>query len=319
MANTPTIFAGIDLGSNSFRLLIAATDQGRITPVYKGLDIVRLGQRLTKTGSLETAAMVRAFKVLTTYRELLSKHIPQGVRACGTAALRQADNRDFFLKQASAILGTEVQVINGDEEAILALCGALNQLPDLADSPILLVDTGCGSTELIYKNDRNLVHSIASLPLGAINLTETFLKNSLPLPAEIAAMETHIISLLAPWLNKLDLANRLPLIIATGGTATALATLASNLSSYNAALIQGYDLTISDLKNTMSMLQNLDPAARNKLPGLDCGRGEIILGGAAILHTILKLCKAKSLTVSDAGLLEGILLSAAQASQGGIP
>lgn len=315
MTNKSLVYAGIDLGSNSFRLLIASVLNQQITPLHKRLDTVRLGRGLADTGKLSPEAMALAFQVLNDYRHVLKQYRPSAVRACGTAALRQAKNSTFFLEQASQILDATLAVLSGEEEASLALHGAANILPELLETPVLLVDAGGGSTELIYANGLNTPRQVSSLPLGAVSLTEKFLDDPAQPSDAYAAMIRHIETLLKPFfqtlLEKSNHAEQPLTILATGGTATALAALSLNLRSYDSALIQGHSLSKDKLKDLLALLQATPPAKRNKLPGLTRKRGEIIIAGAAILAAILRLSNAPALTISDAGLLEGILLNAA--------
>lgn len=316
MANKPPLFAGIDIGSNSFRLLIAKVKNNKVIALHKQLDTVRLGRGLADTGKLSPEALALAFQVFDDYRTTMDRYQPAAIRACGTAALRLASNSDFFLDQSTKILAATLEVISGEAEALLAQRGAMSLLPKLSNKGVLLVDAGGGSTELIYTTNTGKQNCVVSVPIGAVNLTETFLRNPRTTPDEFAQMAVQIESQLIPFWQALriqgETITKQPLVvIATGGTATALAALALKLNSYDSALIQGYVLSKTILQNLINMLFDIKPAERNRLPGLDRQRGEIILAGAAILNTILKLSKVTSITVSDAGLIEGILLSAA--------
>ena len=309
------IAAGIDIGTNSFRMLIARIDDGRMVPLVKKLDTVRLGAGLQQSGCLSTDAMNRALAVLASYREELTSFEPMFCRACGTAALRLATNRDQFLADAQQTLGMAVEVISGEEEAILSLNGALAAIRKPADRPLFKVDVGGGSTELVMvpaENSSPGPHAakIDSLPLGAVSLTEQFLRRPTATAAEIQELERHVTVMLRPAVAALFNSSGVePYIVGSGGTATAMAALALQLAAYDESKVQGYELTGSQVKGLWQKLAALAAAERNQLPGLEQGRGSIILAGIKIYQILLEQLGADSLVISDAGLLEGIVLS----------
>lgn len=297
----PALHAAIDLGSNSFRLLIAVwSPDGRLHPLAKELITVRLGQNLHATGHLSPAAMERGLAALARFADLLRAYQPQRLRICATHALRVAANRETFLAEAARLLGQPVEVIDGHAEAALALAGVRQGIGH--DTSLMVADVGGGSSELIWGD------GVISLPIGAVNLTERFLPPAPPpSPAALAAVRTAIAEALGGITRP-----ALPLhalMVGSGGTATALAALDLGLATYDETRVQGHILPLSRLREMIDQLARLDARGRNQLPGLDQGRGEILLAGALIYEGLLKQLGAPSLTVSGAGLLEGILLS----------
>ena len=311
-ATANRLYAGVDLGSNTFRLIIARLHDGRIEPVVKQLHAVRLGEALHRTGRLSEQAIRRALATLAGYRALLDRHRPTAVRICGTAALRAAANREEFLREAAVILGQAAEVIDGEEEARLSGIGAYAAMRARTPEPLLLADVGGGSSELLVATDSPngpVITASVSLPLGAVHLSESFLHAEPPAARELAAMAAHIDEVMIP-----ALAAMAPLpktVVGIGGTATALAALDCNLSVYDGDRIQDHRLAGDTLDAILARLCHLTGTERNRLPGLGDGRGEIILGGLMIFLSLLKALPAPRLTVSDGGLLEGILLSAA--------
>jgi exopolyphosphatase/guanosine-5'-triphosphate,3'-diphosphate pyrophosphatase len=308
--------AGIDLGSNSFRLLIATVSEKFFQPLVKELITVRLAQDLARTGILAEAAMARGLEALRVFALALKKRQPRTCRVCGTFALREAQNRERFLDQAREILGENIDILSGEEEAALSLKGALFFLPEVT-YPLLLADVGGGSSELVFADGSKNRPSAASIPLGAVSLSEaasgTRLNNR---EAELALLRRQTRRILENHRQRINpppLVEKSPLI-ATGGTATALAALDLGLVCYDEKAVQGWELSSIRLDELVKDLAQLSPRARSELPGLDRGRGEIILAGAAIYLELLTFFGRKSFVVSDAGLLEGILLSALPAS-----
>ncbi len=303
--------AGIDLGSNSFRLLVAEITARSFQTIRKELETVRLGKGLIGTRKLAPENMARSFTVLRIFKDILLAHKPTSVRACGTAALRYAENSAEFLQRAAEILDMEVEVLNGKDEALLNLYGARFFMDTSINRPLLLMDVGGGSTELILSQDWITAIEYVSLPIGAVGLTEMYLKNEIVGPGEITAINRAIKRTLAEALVQFSL-NTLPArphIAATGGTATALAAIDLNLREYDEQRVQGHVIAKKRITDIFDRLCRMTPSARNCMPGLEKGRGEIILAGVSIYRVLLDLIGSSKMEVSDAGLLEGIVLS----------
>jgi exopolyphosphatase/guanosine-5'-triphosphate,3'-diphosphate pyrophosphatase len=198
-------------------------------------------------------------------------------------------------------------VLSGEEEARLALLGMLSALPEKQRRyPLLLADVGGGSSELIRQATAGSAPRVISLPLGAVGLSEEF-------GADRASMGEKIRATLTPTLRHLaegDFLGQDLSLVASGGTATCLAALALGLDRYDARQVQNYILSQAALNRLVARLAGLSPEEHNALPGLADGRGEIIVAGAMILQE-LQQALASPVLVSDAGLLEGILLSGA--------
>lgn len=319
--------AGVDLGSNSFRLLVAEVTRDHLHVLARKLVIVQLGRELAHTRLLAPPAVALALSTLTAFKKIIDHYRPQTVRACGTAALRLAINRDDFLELANDALGLEIEIISGQEEAGLAVLGTLGRLDRNRAVPLLLADVGGGSTELAILtggDDRQRqVQTLrkelpapvraVSLDMGAANLTERFLKKPRPSTRETKNLSNYVRKELARSLPEIFEAGKdtPPLIIGCGGTATALTGLALGLNRYDHDLVQNHVLTKGDLDRLWKRLVCLSAGERNLLPALDQGRGEILPAGTRIYQILLEQLAADRMTVSDAGLVEGILLSGA--------
>jgi exopolyphosphatase/guanosine-5'-triphosphate,3'-diphosphate pyrophosphatase len=319
--NTPVITAaGIDVGSNSFRLLVAEVEAEKLTPLAKELTTVRLGQYLSTSGSLSTEAMERGLIALKRYNSILGRFQPRYIRACGTAALRTAANSGDFLKRAREILSVPIEIISGEEEAILGLTGAAAFIKAPVCLPQLLVDVGGGSTEFVITAPRiraqahefDRASAVASLELGVVALTERFLAPTVPTTEEVERMSVHIRTQIAAALQRQSIAgtDQPPLlVVGTGGTATAMAALDLGLTRYDADKVQNHELTRQRLDRLWLRLAALPVLERNRLPGLESGRGEILLAGIKIFQILLEELGGEAMQISDAGLLEGLVLS----------
>ncbi|MDX1776178.1 MAG: hypothetical protein R3297_06325 [Desulfobulbales bacterium] len=299
--------AGIDLGSNTFRLLVAQCAPGRITVLSKKMATVRLGCGLQNSGLLAEGVMRKGFAALHSFRKTLNQYQPTSIRVCGTEALRQAGNSRLFLHKAEAILKHSITILDPEEEARLSLDGALSGIKETLSGPLLLVDVGGGSTELILATPGTGQTGMKSVGLGVIGLTEKYLTSPGQDPGR---MDSLLSEALLSACNKLQLLDKQPLlIIGCGGTATSMAALDLGLTCYNESLVHGHVLEKTSINRLWRKLTALPAAARNSLPCLGNGRGEILPAGIRIYFMLLKLLQQDRMRISDSGLLEGIMLS----------
>lgn len=319
----PKYAAAIDLGTNSFRLLIAERLELGFRPLAKELVSVRLGQHLHDSGSLSEAAQNRALQALALFAAKIQAFGAMPIKACGTAALRQATNSALFSQKAAAILGAPINILSATAEARLAIDGALSATP--ISGPVCFVDAGGGSTEIAFirpvgkppgkalvAGTAHLVDKVCSIPVGAVTLTEQFFSRLPPWPAELEAITRFLDLTFSQDLPPLGLgADHQPaplMVMGAGGTASALAAMDLGLPNYDPRQLQGHILTTERLRHLRAGLcQTASPT--QPLPGLDHGRGEIILAGLLIFESLLGRLGSTQFTVSEAGLLEGILLS----------
>jgi exopolyphosphatase/guanosine-5'-triphosphate,3'-diphosphate pyrophosphatase len=303
------VAAGIDLGSNTFRLLVAECTGGSMRMLVKKMTTVRLGRGLQKSRMLHEESMQKGFEVLHAFREILDEYKPESLRVCGTEALRQARNSHLFLHMAAEILGAKIEIVNGAEEARLSLAGVTAGFHNPLLPPLLMIDVGGGSTELLFTEDilgRRI--EAVSTDLGVVSLTEKFLAS---LPPAIEQLDGMLSETIRCVLGKLNIIKEHAAvnIIGCGGTATSMAALDLNLAAYNESLVQGHVLQNTAIEKLWHRLITLPPDQRNTLPCLGEGRGEILPAGVRIYHLLLKLLQQDRMMVSDSGLLEGILLS----------
>lgn len=301
------IAAGIDLGSNTFRLLVAKCAAGSFTVLTKKMATVRLGYGLENTGLLHESAMRKGCSALHSFRKTLKQYQPTSIRVCGTEALRQAQNSQIFMHSAEKILQQSIDILNGEEEARLSLAGALSGYKKVLSPPLLLVDVGGGSTELLLSTPDTGETRVKSVSLGVIGLTEKHITSSQPDHKQMDSLLTETLLAACDTLQLFKIKNLL--ILGCGGTATSMAALNLNLTSYNESLVHGHVLQKSSIKKLWNKLIALPADKRNALPCLGTGRGEILPAGIRIYYILLKLLQQERMRISDTGLLEGILLS----------
>jgi exopolyphosphatase/guanosine-5'-triphosphate,3'-diphosphate pyrophosphatase len=311
------ILAGIDIGTNTIRLLVTDTSDTTHRELYSGRTITRLGQELDRTGMLAPEAQERTLKVLELFSHVIGRHSVDHIAAVGTSALRNAANAAEFITAVQKRSGIEVAVITGDDEAKLTLLGvrrALSQGKRAEEDPLasaLVIDIGGGSTELMTTG-QGKVETMMSIPLGAVYLTERFLRNDPPLSEEMDSLRRVVSKELDAWereafRGRVVRPSSLATVAGTAGTITTLAAMDQALARYDPTRINGYILTRSSLDRLVNMLSVSTLDARRKMTGLEAGREDIILAGAVVAQEIMGRCGARQMLVSDWGLREGIV------------
>ena len=293
--------AVIDVGSNTIRMVIGDCCDGLLVPQRYERDIVRLAGDFTSQSELAEASMERAFATLKSFRNILVKEKISTIRVIGTAALRRAANQQLFLDKLYTKTNFRLEVITGDEEAQLTARGALSVIKPAVDAAII-IDIGGGSTEFICAIDEQIYFQ-KSYPVGVVRLCEEF--------SSAAARHEAISQIVDDFFSQLEKLNLNQFdykYIGTAGTVTTLAALDLALVDYDAHKINNHQLSVCYLKILKEQLDLLSVAEREKLAGMEEGRGDLILHGLDILLTILNKRQVLSLIVADAGLLEGAFL-----------
>ena len=290
--------AAIDIGSNSCRLLIADLQGGRIKPVFTALRTSRIGEGLTGKGILGKGPIERTINVLQEYHKLIKQFNVDRYRVVATSAVREAANAAFFLDQACRSTGMDIEIISGSEEARLNYLGVCHSV--FPQGTGLIIDIGGGSTEFTYLPQKGSLDELRchSIPLGAVRLTE----------------QPRLLSeLLLPMKDVLDEIKLLPapFFIGVGGTITTIAAVCQELELYDPQLVHGYTLSKDDVERIMFFLAAKNNEERKKVPGLQPERADIIVAGVTILWAIMGYLEARTLVVSEADLLYGIVLEMA--------
>ncbi len=310
-----TICASIDVGSQTIRLLVAEVDgTGTIRPLHRDRAIVRLGEHTESTGILSREAVVRGVDCIRLFVESARRYNAESIRAVATACVRNAVNADTFLSAVSNTAGIAVDVISGPEEAYLSLLGVRSCCTISAGHTVVL-DIGGGSTEYILLENAKPVLS-RSINLGVIGLSERFLHSDPPTSSETDALKRCVQTAVEPdaaFCTALAAGNSRPLLIGTAGTVTTLAAVDLQLAEYDPDRVNGHILKYSRIQDIFTTMSSLPLRERRFLPGLEEGRALVILSGTVILACAMQSLGCRELTVSDAGLLEGILLREAHA------
>ena len=298
-------YAAIDIGSNSIRMMAAEVrTPGGMQVLAADRQVVRLGKTVFLEGKLGTSEIELACQALSRMVEQYRKLDVVSVRAVGTAALRDASNRDEFLARAGAVIGHPVEVISGLEEARLIHLGVQTQWPH-PKQRVLMMDIGGGSAELILSEGGRLVEAF-SKPLGALRLTEVFLKSDPPNARELARMQKYIQERIASPVARLGTA-RVERMIATSATAAAAVCAVNHVRRSRRDRADRLPATAPQLRQLLREMCSRDSAGRAKITGIGPKRAEIIVAGLAVLNQVVQELQLNRLYYSMAGVREGII------------
>lgn len=308
------VFAAIDLGTNSTRLLIARMNGSgvdtKIETLERQMQITRLGQGVNDSKALHVDAIERTLAVLRGYGEVLARYDVQAIRATATSAARDASNRDALFVPAAEILGVELELLSGDEEARMSFRGATMDL-DLP-GPYLVIDIGGGSTEMIVGTAEP--QNLRSLDIGCVRVTEQYLHSDPPAPEELSAAISVVRDLVADVLREFPSMRQANTIIGLAGTVSTVAAMDQGLTTYDRDKIHGYLLTRAVIEETFRVLAIETIEQRCHNPGLEPGRADVIVGGIAVLAAIMRVLEADEMVVSEADILDGLICSMVESS-----
>lgn len=311
--------AAIDCGTNSIRLLVADVtrrDDGSfvLRDVHREMRIVRLGEGVDATGRLSVAALMRTRDALADYALTVRRKGSEAVRMVATSATRDASNRDDFFGMTRDVLGTEAEVITGDEEARLSFTGAVGDL-EPADGPFVVSDIGGGSTELVlgtWDGARAEIKAARSVDIGCVRITERCLRSDPPTADEAHAARVLAERVLAEAFDAVPAADA-KTWVGVAGTITTLSAVAQGLPEYDSERTHLSRLTPDELRRTTDRLLAASHAERAANRAIHPGRVDVIGGGALIALVLAEQLQARAgiseLLVSEHDILDGIALS----------
>lgn len=300
-ANTaPFRAAALDIGTNTVVLLVADATPDGLVPVAGDTETARLGSGAAADGTLTPESIERAVRAAVRFVAAARLTGAKAVYVVGTAAVRDAPNRDDLLRRVEREAGVSCRVASGDEEAQLTFLGATNG--ESLDGTLAVGDIGGGSTERIIAVDGEMRERL-SLPLGSGRLTERAVKNDPPTAAEAEDALRRAREAFAPFRPVQARA-----LLLAGGTANALARMSGtrvlDAPTLDAALARL-------LAHPASML-----AAET---GIDTARVGLLTGGIACVRALAETCGVEAATVARGGIREGVLLAAARSLLGFSP
>ncbi|MEU1279655.1 Ppx/GppA phosphatase family protein [Streptomyces sp. NPDC005805] len=308
-----TRVAAVDCGTNSIRLLVADVDTatGRLTDLDRRMTIVRLGQGVDRTGRLAPEALERTFTACREYAGVIKELGAETVRFVATSASRDAENRAEFVAGVLDILGTEPEVITGDQEAEFSFTGATRSLTGRTDlpRPYLVVDIGGGSTEFVVGEDH--ARAARSVDIGCVRLTERHAPSSPATEAQITAIRADIEAALDLAAESVPLTGARTLV-GLAGSVTTVAGIALGLDAYDSEAIHHARISYEQVAEVTAMLLGATHDERAAIGVMHPGRVDVIQAGALVLRTIMERAGAREVVVSEHDILDGIAYKAAE-------
>jgi exopolyphosphatase/guanosine-5'-triphosphate,3'-diphosphate pyrophosphatase len=295
-------FAAVDIGSNSVRLKIARLQAGRLRSLHEDREVTRLGEGVFGSGFLTPESMADTVRVLRRFHRATQQIVTDTVRIVATSALRDARNSQAFLEWVRSATGWRVEIISGVEEARLIHLGLVagSRIDRL---PTLMMDLGGGSCELTVSQGGR-IRDAASLPLGAVRLTNEFLRHDPPRKGELKRLRGFVTREVNRVVDRIADA-KVRNVIATSGTAAALAAVAAHM--HRVGTRQKNMVSSAEMTRIAKRLARLPVAERRKIEGIGPRRAEIIVAGATVYHELLDRLHLKAYRYSPLGLRDGIL------------
>ncbi len=334
------LYAAVDLGTNSCRMLIAQPRGSQFLVVDSFSKTVQLGAGLEASGKLSRASMGRTIQALRICQSKIEKHGVRRMRLVATEACRRAKNARDFIRQVKRETGLTIEIIPAVEEARLAVISCA-PLVRRDSEQLLIVDIGGGSTELVWIDLSGVApedrpRSIMRLNTGfdQQGLGDARVVDWISVPLGVATLKDQFGDVeddaarfaLMSWFFEESLANFSPAksaqpkagfqIIGTSGTVTTVAASYLGLRRYDRAKVDGLVMTSDQIDLVIRDYLTLGPEGRRTDPRIGRDRHTLIMSGAAILQALMRIWPTDRLSVADRGLREGLLY--AQMSADGV-
>ncbi len=297
----PTL-GSIDVGSNAMRLAVGFVDRNRNLHVVEDIrEPVRLGQDVFTKGSISRETTQKAVEAFKRFREVLEQHQVVQVRAVGTSALREARNRDIFLKKIAQTSGLELKTIGSEEEALLVYLAVSKKIA-LEDKTAMLIDIGGGSVEVTLARNAKIL-ATESFKMGAVRLMQVLEQKTYGEKKFNLMLQEYVEAARKRFNQKLA-GQKAEICVGTGGNVDALSDLKGQLLR---STDTGF-VTQKELDLLIAKLRKLSYEDRILKLRLRPDRADVILPAAIVLREIMKVGKATRVYIPHVGLKEGILI-----------
>ena len=297
--------AAVDCGTNSIRLLIADITGDNFKEVLRTMEIVRLGQGVDQNKAFQPDAIDRTLNAVRLFKDQIASKGVEKIRFCATSATRDATNRNLFIDGVRDILGIEVEVIPGEEEAELSFIGATKELRQ-SDSPFLVVDIGGGSTEFVFGSEK--VDFAKSVNIGCVRMSERHLNTQPPSMAQIAQAIVDIDIAIAQAAAVVPITTAKTLV-AVAGTATTVAAAALELNDYDRHMIHLSRISAINVHKVAASFQAMNKDQIASLGFMHPGRVDVITAGSLVLSRIMAATGASEFVASESDILDGMAWS----------
>jgi exopolyphosphatase/guanosine-5'-triphosphate,3'-diphosphate pyrophosphatase len=307
MNRSPARVAVIDIGTNSTRLFVADVADRRVSRVERQSRVTRLGRGVDLSGQLSSEAIEATCEVIADYVGICERAEVAKIDAIATSAVRDAENGDAFVAELRERFDLSARVLDGEEEARLTYLGATAERGSV--EPVLVIDIGGGSTELIVGHgDRIDFH--ASLQAGVVRHTERRIATDPPGTVELEALAADVRSLIEAAVARRPAA-RATKGIAVAGTPTSLAAIGLVLDPYDPQRVHGHVLSLPTIQRQLSRLAAAPLPERAAIVGMHPDRAPTIIAGVVILIETMRAFGLEEVEVSEHDILYGAAIGAA--------
>ncbi len=296
----------IDIGTNTIRLVVVEVDDdGTYRVLENEREMTRLGHGLYETGRLREESMELSLQALGRMKTIAEGLGVTELQAIATAAVREASNGRTFRRRAERQHGLRIRVINSREEARLAFLSFARQF-SLDGRPIAMVDIGGGSVEVVLAAG-TLIDRVYSLPLGALRLTEGWLRSDPISKKEWSKLKKTIDKTIRRRIGKPPF--KVQTLVGSGGTFSTLGAIAKSQREGNVGSVQGYSLSRVEAVEILKRLRQTPLEVRRQIAGLSPDRADIIVAGIAVITRLAKHLGSREIRVNEGGVREGLFLS----------
>ena len=301
-AGASTVIAAVDLGSNSFHMVVAQDQHGQLKVIDRMREMVRLGLGLNDAGELTTDSQERAIECLQRFGQRLREMHASSVRVVGTNTLRRAKNRNEFVQRAEEALGHPIQVISGVEEARLIYHGTIHSITG-PEGKWLVVDIGGGSTELIIGENATPLQ-MESVQIGCVKLSKMYFEKGELDKKKFKKALVWAKLQLQPIVSSLNNLGWCYVV----GTAGTIRTIGQLMREFE---LSDQGITSKGLSAIITKLQEAEHIDNVNFEALAKERKPVFAGGLVALKAIFEELKIKNMVTSEGGLREGLLFDLA--------
>jgi exopolyphosphatase/guanosine-5'-triphosphate,3'-diphosphate pyrophosphatase len=295
------LYAAIDIGSNTTRVLVAEPTDGQLRKVMEQRAYTRIGKSSQHNGAVDAEKVAEVAEAVATQVRLAEELGAEAIRTVATAAIREATNREAIVAEISRVAGVPVEVLSEHDEGRLAFLGATKTLGHPVQGEVAVVDVGGGSSEVVVGSASEGLRSVQSFKIGSGSLADDFLSNDPPSPAELRAVREYI----AEFFDGIEF-EQPGQAVAVGGSATSLRALV------------GAALEYETLERAIRVLTGAPIAEVAKRFELDPRRVRILPTGVLLLEKLSELL-GQPLQIGKGGLREGVILDLLNGAANGSP
>lgn len=298
--------ASIDIGSNTVLALAGEIRDDKVVPLLEMQEAPRLGGGVDEEKQLNADAVERVINALLSFKKFFKLNYPQlkNVKVMATSAVRDAQNKQQFVEKVENETGYKTRILSGEQEAKLMYLGAQSVL-SISGNPLTVIDIGGGSSEVATGKGQNLT-GFHSFNMGSVRFTERYLSGNPPAGEEIENCCQAVEQMLRQAGPAVDNTSTL---VGIAGTLTSIASIDSELQTYQPKKLNGYNMTLTDISSHIErMSTQTEEQLLERHPEILEGRAEVILGGLLILETFMRYHQFDSVTISTGGIRHGALI-----------